>query len=340
MSDGIDRCTNCSLPLNFPGVSFNNDGLCELCEKFDSADHRAGIAAAHNQLTETIQYAKDVSASINSPYDAIVALSGGKDSCFTLQYLVQKHKLRCLAITVDNGFLSGQSVENSRLLCEALGVDFVLWKPNTQFMNSLYVSSLDGENKNKGSIVRASDLCNNCINLINSLMLKEALVRNVPMIAGGYIAGQVPKGTCVMKLRLETLTAFSSVKNSAVNSMFSLRHYQMHKSDIDRYAAGNTVHVLNPMLSLNYNEEDILASLVKFGWRRSSDTGNHSSNCRINDLGIKVHLEKYGFHPYEQEIAEQVRTGNLTRDKALEKITAPLDEDRIAAVEIQVRKHG
>ena len=119
-----------------------------------------------------------------------------------------------------------------------------------------------------------------------------------------------------------------------------LMHYQLDKSDIDRYAAGNTVHILNPMLSLNYNEEEILASLDEFGWKRSSDTGSHSSNCRINDLGIKVHLEKYGFHPYEQEIAEQVRTGNLTRAKALEKITAPLDEDRIAAVEIQVRQYG
>ena len=57
-------------------------------------------------------------------------------------------------------------------------------------------------------IVRASDLCNGCINLINSVMLKGAVGRNIPLIAGGYTAGQVPKGTRD-ELRLETLSAFS-----------------------------------------------------------------------------------------------------------------------------------
>ena len=339
MNGDANRCANCTLPINFPGISFNENGICNLCDDFNLDDHRASQNAAKTQLYETIQYSKNISTAVGAPYDAIVALSGGKDSCFTLKYLVQEHGLRCFAITVDNGFLSDQSVKNSRQLCESLGVDFVLWKPNTKFMNSLYVSSLDSINRNRGAIVRASDLCNNCINLINSLMLKEAVIRNVPMIAGGYIAGQVPRGTCVMKLKLETLLKFSAIKNSTGNSMFSLRHYQITETDLENYTAGDAVHILNPMLSLNYNEEDIIASLEKFEWKRSPDTGSHSSNCRINDLGIKVHLKKYGFHPYEQEIAEQVRSGNLTREKALKKIMANLDEERIAAVESQVRMY-
>lgn len=339
MSSNNERCSNCSLPRNFPGVSFNSDGVCNLCENFDLDDHLAAISSANDQLRETVSAAKEAAAQVGSPYDAIVALSGGKDSCFTLQYLVKQYGLRCLAITVDNGFLSNQSVINSRRLCETLGVDFILWKPSTKFMNSLYVSSLDGVNRNRGSIVRASDLCNNCINLINSLMLKEAVVRNIPMIAGGYIAGQVPKGTCVMKLKLQTLSTFSKLKESSDNNMFSLRHYKLGLGELERYSVGDTIHILNPMLSLNYNEDEIIASLSEFDWKRSSDTGSHSSNCRINDLGIKAHLAKYGFHPYEQEIAEQVRTGNMTRAAAVEKVLSPLDEQRIAAVEIQVREY-
>lgn len=338
MTLDVRRCNNCSLPINFPGIEFDADDVCSSCQEFDKEVYLKSIASANEQLLETIVYVKEVREKGLTDYDTVVALSGGKDSCFTLKYLAEEHGLRCLAITIDNGFLSEQSVLNSRLFCDELGIDFLLWKPKTPFMNALYVNSLDGENQNKGSIVRASDLCNGCINLINSVMLKEAVVRNIPMIAGGYIAGQVPKGTCVIKLRLETLTAFSKLRDNASNGMFSARHYQLRSQDIERYAIGDCVRILNPMLSLNYDEKEILRSLKKMGWKRSHDTGKHSSNCQINDLGIKAHINKYGFHPYEQELAEQVRSGTLDRMEAIEKLQSPLDNDRIAAVEVKLRK--
>ena len=340
MTFDVQRCKNCSLPTNFPGIKFDAEGVCSICQQFDKKSYLKDIASAHDQLIQTISYVKEVGKKKLSAYDAVVALSGGKDSCFTLKYLVEKHKLKCIAITVDNGFLSEQSIVNSQLLCDALGVDFLLWKPKTSLMKALYVNSLDGENKNKGSIVRASDLCSGCINLINSIMLKEAVARNIPLIAGGYIAGQVPKGTCTMKLRLETLVTFSKIKDSSTNKIFSLQHYKLQAQDLEHYSVGDSVHILNPMLSLTYNEEEILKTLNEMGWKRPKDTGKHSSNCQINDLGIKAHIEKYGFHPYEQEVAEQVRSGTLDRMEAIKKIKEPLDDKRISAVEAIVRSSG
>ena len=200
MSNKIKRCLNCTLPTNFPGITYNDDGICSICQNFNKADHLLALDTAQEQLFKTIDDVKKVREKGLSSYDAIVALSGGKDSCYTLLNLVKQHELRCLAITVNNGFLSKQSILNSNLLCDELGVDFLLWKPKRNLMNTMYVNSLDTQNKNKGAIVRASDLCSGCINLINSVMLKEAVSRNIPMIAGGYIAGQVPKGSCVMKV--------------------------------------------------------------------------------------------------------------------------------------------
>ena len=340
MSARVTRCKNCSLPTNFPGVSFNGSGICNNCQQYNKEQYLNEKASAREQLVKTISYVKEIGLRSSSPYDAIVALSGGKDSCHTLDYLVEEFGLRCLAITVDNGFLSKRSIMNSQLICDKLAVDFIIWRPKPNFMNALYVDSLDGNYQNKGSIVRASDLCNGCINLINSVMLKEAVGRNIPLIAGGYIAGQVPKGTCVMKLRLETLSAFSKVKNSTADKMFSLQHYTLQAEDLKRYTVSDSVRIINPMLSIVYSENEILQSLKKMGWRRPRDTGKHSSNCQINDLGIKTHMAKYGFHPYEQEVAEQVRAGTLTRDKAIKKLEANLDNKRIAEVEAKVRGHA
>ena len=142
-----------------------------------------------------------------------------------------------------------------------------------------------------------------------------------------------------MDLRLETLLTFSSLKENPNSQMFSLKHYRLTAKDLEHFKVGDSVRIVNPMLSFNYNEAVILDVLAKIGWKQSNDTGNHSSNCQINDLGIKAHIKKYGFHPYEQELAEQVRCGNLDRMEAIKKILSPLDTKRIASVEKVLRQN-
>ena len=49
-------------------------------------------------------------------YDAIVAFSGGKDSSYTLKLLVEDYGLNCLAVTIDNGFISEGAFKNCRTI--------------------------------------------------------------------------------------------------------------------------------------------------------------------------------------------------------------------------------
>jgi len=72
--------------------------------------------------------------------------------------------------------------------------------------------------------------------------------------------------------------------------------------------------------------------LKKYRWERPVDTGAHSSNSRLNDLGIRLHMEKYGFHPYEFEVTEQVRRGELTYSEAREKIDAAIDMKQLEII--------
>ena len=74
------------------------------------------------------------------------------------------------------------------------------------------------------------------------------------------------------------------------------------------------------MLTMSISEEEIIDQITQLGWVPVQDTGKHSSNCKLNDLGIAIHHHQYQFHPYEYELAEQVRYGLLDREKALEKL--------------------
>lgn len=323
----VRRCTNCSLPENFPGIAFNTEGLCESCEGYDPALESSNKLQAKTELDEVIEIVKSSTGQVSS-YDCIVALSGGKDSSYMLKMLVEEWGLNCLAITVDNGFLSEQSIVNATLICDHVGVDYLLLKPSFTYMKDLYRSNLEGRQSKKSIIKRASDICNSCINLINAVMLKEALCRNVAMIAGGYIAGQVPKNSSVMRMHLSTLLGFSKSRVGGDN-------YFATETDFSRFTNGNSINIVNPFLAVDYNESNILSELQSIGWKRPDDTGAHSSNCRINDLGIINHQKKYGFHPYELELAEQVRSGSLSRQCAIDKIESEIDQERMASV-IQV----
>jgi tRNA(Ile)-lysidine synthase TilS/MesJ len=255
-------------------------------------------------------------------YDAIVAFSGGKDSSFTLWLLATQYKLRCLAVTVDNGFLSPGGILNCHRMVDSLGVDFTLYKPSFTFMRDMYVKSLDGSVHVKSAVKRASGICNSCIGLINNSMIKLALRHRVPMVAGGYLGGQVPKDAAVMVMDRARLSRLKATNLAHYRQHFgdaAEKHFSISQQEIDDME-GDAIHVLNPLLAFDYSEREIIETIGRHGWNRPNDTGAHSSNCRLNDVGILAHHRRYGFHPYEFELADLVRKGLMSRRDALSKV--------------------
>jgi predicted PP-loop superfamily ATPase len=262
-------------------------------------------------------------------YDVIVALSGGKDSTYTLKMLARDYGLRCLAVTIENGFLSDTAVENCYRVTERLETDLILFKPSTTFMRSMYRESIKGGLHPPGAIRRASDVCNSCINLINTRMIKIALAHQVSLIAGGYLGGQVPKNSAIMQLDLK--------KQKAVRLAGTQKLTERLGPDAERmFSFPDTeqlqVHVANPLLAIAYDLDTVLSEIGKLGWEKPKDTGGHSSNCQLNDFGIVTHYSKHGFHPYEMELGEMVRKGFMSRSDAIVKLETMPDEAALKPV--------
>lgn len=320
-------CTACVLPETFPGISFNPQGVCNFCESQSSGkDFVLNLQNLKHELDQTIGDLKG-----RYEYDCILAFSGGKDSTYTLMRLVKDYGLRTLAITIDNGFLSDQAIKNCHAVTANLGVDFQLFCPSPNFMQNMYFkSAVDSSLHSPAAIKRASSICNSCINLINNFMMKTALQQNIPMIVGGYIAGQVPKDSAVLKL---DLARHSKLKETASNKYMQTfggdakRFFSLPASTIETSAI-KQVHVLNPMLCWGVSEKTIFDEIETLGWKKSTDTGLNSTNCRLNDVGVYFHYQKWGFHPYVMEIAEQVRNGLMSREEGLRRVSKiPIAKD-------------
>lgn len=311
--DKVIRCRVCVLPSTFPGVGLNAEGVCRFCREYERQ------TPATDELTRKLGEAV-ASRRRDAQFDCILAFSGGKDSTYTLWRLSNELGLRCLPVMIDNGHLSETAVENAHRVTKRLDCELHIVRPDSEFLRELFrVSDADGVHS-AAALRRASAICNSCIGVINDEVIREAVRQGVTLIAGGYLAGQVPNGAVAVRVNVDSHLRFEELRRNRLRSVMSEAATLAMPS---KWTAGETqgnITIINPMLVWNPREEQILECIGQLGWKRPHDTGEASSNCRLNDVGIARHLAQHQFHPYVFEWATQVRQGLMEREEALRRL--------------------
>ena len=64
----------------------------------------------------------------------------------------------------------------------------------------------------------------------------------------------------------------------------------------------------------------MMEKISELGWEKPQDTDPNSTNCLLNALGNKVHMDRFNFHPYAFELANLVREGYMDRGEAIERL--------------------
>ena len=101
----MELCSRCVLPATFPGIRFDGNGVCDHCLKFE---RRTGSDVEKERNRRRFQEIVE-SISDRPGFHCALALSGGKESSYTLSLLREHYGLRVLAVTFDNGFISPQA---------------------------------------------------------------------------------------------------------------------------------------------------------------------------------------------------------------------------------------
>ena len=79
-------CSHCILPESYPGIIFDENGICHLCNSYQKHHVKGG-----EELRRLITSKKA------EKYDCLVTLSGGRDSSYTRYYAIKVLGLRALA---------------------------------------------------------------------------------------------------------------------------------------------------------------------------------------------------------------------------------------------------
>lgn len=315
----IKICHRCILPVTFPGIKFDDQGICNHCRRKEStmantSDRKEKYRRRLEQLVKEIKNKAPV-------YDAIMAYSGGKDSSYTLKLIKERYNLRLLALTFDNHFISPTAMENIKKVTDVLGIDHICFRPPWPFAKELFMLTAREDIFPAPSLLRASSICTACIGIVKSLILKTALEMSIPLVVFGWSPGQAPIQSAVLKTnralirqnQLALSNAFPhEIKRQMVRYFIPDFYYETYKNRFP--------YNIHPLAFFHYNEEHIKNELDELGWQNPCDTDTNSSNCLLNAFANYCHLERHQFHPYVWEMANMVRQGEVNRNQAIEKI--------------------
>jgi NH3-dependent NAD+ synthetase len=317
------RCNHCVLSAAFPGIKFDENGVCNFCrDEILSTTGKEAVAKARSEVAALIDKAAGQNA-----YDAVMCYSGGKDSTYTLKLAIEKYGLSVLAFTFDNGYLSSTALENIKKITDALNIDHLTFKPAKRIFDDIILASAFKRIYAPASLRRISSGCYACISIVNNMALQLALEKRAPFIVAGFTLGQIPANAIIYQNNYEFL------RDSRKQIVDRLQKHVGPKVQDYFTIADSTIkkhssypHTINLLCLEQIQEDEIKDRIRPLGWREPDDVDGCSSNCRLNVFNNYVHQLKFGYSPYELELSHMIRSGLLDRDQALQKLSDQSEE--------------
>jgi len=164
------RCLKCGLPETYETIEYNKDGICNICISSEYKSEKVDWSERKKLLDSLIEKYRG-----KYSYDCIIPFSGGKDSTYTLLYLMREYGIKPLVVRFNHGFYRDTILNNSTKTLKKLGADFIEFTPNWKIVKRLMLESFQ----------RKTDFCWHCHTGIYSYPLRIAILYQVPLVFWG-----------------------------------------------------------------------------------------------------------------------------------------------------------
>lgn len=321
----LRRCTVCILPETMPFISFDADGVCNYCRNYKPRNH----PRPKEELFELVApYRRDNGA------DCIVPLSGGRDSCYGLHLVVNELGMRPITFTYDWGMVTDLGRRNVSRICSELGVENIVIADDIEKKRAYIASNLrawlKAPNLGMISILTAGD--KHFFRHLETVRSQTGIGLNLwginPLEVTHFKAGflgvppdfeeeRVYSHGAMKQARYHYLRFHAMLKslgyfNSSLWDTLSGEYYRSFTTKTDYF------HVFDYW---RWDEEQIDSTLAEYNWERAPDT---STTWRIGDGTAAFYNYIYytvaGFTEHDTFRSNQIREGQMTREKALEMV--------------------
>jgi len=302
-------CRNCIIPDGFLGLKLNDEGLCNYClnpnhknanwSKIEiDIDKKKQMLNDWNQVIKSLQKADKT-----RNYDCVLGYSGGKDSTALLDYLVNGLNVRVVAITIDTGFMTDIAKNNISDTIKKMELEqhhlFIqnASKAFTRMYRWLFL------NHTSNTISLTVDLCDKCSDLIHSIVVKEAVKREIPYVFFAYSPDQIKRYFYEIK-KEEVLNQWKPVYLDLAPFTENDRNFYI---DNKKVSIEKIPRILLPYHVIEYDEKVIVENIESKGLIQKGKADPILTNCHVVKAAAMYDFYRYGGLPYALQYAELVR---------------------------------
>lgn len=314
-----------------PNIHLDAQGLCDYCNNFESQImpnwHTDSKAMRHlEQVAETIRQdgkAKD--------FDCIIGLSGGLDSSYVAYVAKEKMGLRPLLFHVDAGWNTDQAVGNIEKLVDGLGLDLYTDVVNWESVKRMQVAFLRAGIPDQ-DLVQDAAFFSGLYKFARQHGIKHIITGSnfsteccrEPEEWGGYLGID------------KTLFGDIWVKcGDGKPNDFPLVDILVYKVWYQKILGMKVHHPLNLVPYAKKDAEDELEQ--RFGWQRFKHKHHESRFTRFyEDYWLP---RRFGFEKRRAHFSSLIKTGQMTRDQALERIAKPEMDEHFLKQEFEYVAH-
>lgn len=300
------RCKNCLLPSRVPTSDIDASRLCAGCRSPSTSDVDMAerVRAANERDLE-----ESLAGRGSGDYDAVVCLSGGKDSLYLLHRVVRDYGLRVLALTVSID-LPDSALDNIARTIRILDVDHVVVEPRRGFVRKLFRHLLTHQEA-RGAVYTLSYVY---APLFESMALRLATERGIPLVLAGYSPGQPEPERMVYEFSRAFIEQTDWTPPALVDSGVFSDEELSSFWDPRRFAGRPLPRYLAPLHGWRYDQEAIVREVAALGLvARKRNASPIVSNYPINWLMMYADLLQFGYNPYAPEFSSLIRSGRASR---------------------------
>ncbi|MBA7700364.1 hypothetical protein ES703_109075 [subsurface metagenome] len=310
-------CKNCILIDGSFGIELNSEGICNYCE--DPAYKTTNWWKT--QITEKMKETglRDWNSVIElmhsrqeeKKYDCIVGYSGGKDSTALLYTMVHDYGFNPLAVTIDSGFIPEIAFENIKDTLKKISVDHVVIDGAKETFRKLYQWVFTDQDSNDLTLTR--NLCDNCGDLVHSLVVREAMKRDIDIILFGYSPDEIRR----YFYEIPQHEIEHDWKPSFINRELFTEEDRNHYFTPEDFENHTVPRIILPYHVIDYNEEDIIQLIESKNLVKKGNSSTLKTSCHVIAAALFYDLNRFGALPYALQFAELIRQDPSIRKKWL-----------------------